>query len=127
MSKYRQTLTLITIGGQSGVLLECLKSEKKSVVKWHRDNGTSAWMKDAINSTHNDGKPKHIFIAIQDEGIYQIYGQPMLSGLYCFYTSSRGGIVYAPIAPQDQQALFNAKAAGSSYRNALIALGKKVF
>ena len=127
IAKYRKTLTLETIGGARGVMLYCLLSEKKSVIKHYPASGDAHWMRENITAKHPNGTPKILHVPISQEGIYQIFGQPTLAGLYCFYFGSSGLINYAPISASDRTAIETARNAGSSYRDALIALNKRVF
>lgn len=65
---------------------------------------------------------KHILIP--SEGIYEIIGQPYISGLYCLYTNSKGLLSYKPISIQEKHSLINAFNKGVNYKDALIRIGK---
>ena len=125
MPNYRETLTLENHGGQRIVVLQCNKSERKSVIKHHKEDGTTSWMADKVASQHPDGTPKHLHIAIPNEGIYEIFGQPKLSGLYCFYKGSNAQIYYSGISLQEKQTLISNKNSGTDYKTSLKSLGKK--
>jgi len=125
MPEYRKKLTFETIGGQRGIILQCNKSEKKSVVKRHLQDGQFKWMSESVTSKHPDGSPKHLHVKIQEEGIYQIFGQPTLSGFYCFYKALNGLIYYAPISEGQVKALL--AAAPLDFRQALIGMNVTVF
>lgn len=125
MADYRKKLTFETIGGTRGIVLQCNKSEKKSVLKRHLPGGEHQWMKEAVTSKHPDGTPKHLHIPILEEGVYQLFGQPTLSGYYCFYKAMNGLIYYAPISQPEAKSLLE-----KGLRNArqqLIEMGKPVF
>lgn len=110
------------------MILQCNKSEKKSFVKHLKDDGTTAWALEKVVTKHADGKtPKILHITVASEEIYEVCGQPVISGLYGFYTDLKGVVWYSPISPSDRQALVAGKKAGKPFRDGLIALGKRVF
>lgn len=127
MTDYRKKLTLETIGGVRTLILQCNKSERKSVVRHHTPDGSKSWMKDKVASQHPDGTPKHLHIALANEGVYEVIGQPQLSGFYAFYNGVRGTLYYAPISQAEGQQVLTAVRNGSSHRDALVALGKSLF
>ncbi|MDF3982161.1 hypothetical protein P3W23_09185 [Luteibacter sp. PPL554] len=127
MADPRKTLTLVTQGKKRSILLHCLKSERKSVVKRHLEDGTTMWMRDTVASQHADKSPKHLHIEISEEGIYEVFGQPNLSGRYCFYMGSSGLLNYAPVSNAEHAALIAGKKTGVAYRQQLLAMGKRVF
>lgn len=127
MPDYRNKLTVSSSAGQRIIILQCNASEKKSLIRHHKEDGEAVWLSERVASKHQNGKPKHLHLAVLSEGIYEVVGQPVLSGFYCFYRDSKGQLYYAPINAADRLALADAKAKGSSYREALTALGKRVF
>lgn len=127
MPDYRNKLTLDIIGGQRVTILHCNKSEQKSFVRHHALDGGSSWAREAVASRHDGGKPKHLHIFIPDEGVYEIFGQPHLKGSYVMYRGKAGTLYYAPVSPEERKIILNRVAAGSSYRQALAAMGKNLF
>jgi len=127
MPDYRKKLTLETIGGQRMMILQCNKSEMKSVVRCHASNGTVSWAKETVASRHADGKPKHLHILLPDEGVYEVFGQPHLSGSYAIYRGSNGTLYYSAISVPERAQVLQAVASGSTYRAALTTLGKSLF
>jgi hypothetical protein len=125
MPNYRDTLTLEYHAGQRILVLQCNKSERKSLVKHHKEDGTTAWMSEKVASQHPDKTPKHLHISILTEGIYEVMGQPKLSGLYCFYKGNNGQLYYSSISQAEQQTLITQKKSGIDYRTTLLALNKK--
>lgn len=47
-------------------------------------------MSEKVQSRHTDGTPKHLHIPILEEGIYEVLGQPKLSGSYTLYLNGKG-------------------------------------
>lgn len=128
MVDYRKKLTLGNSSGSRVIILQCNKSEKKSFVKHHQADGGAAWAKEKVVTWHADNKtPKILHITVVSEEIYEVIGQPVVSGLYAFYTDLKGGVWYSPISPADRAALIASKKAGKSYRDSLAGLGKHVF
>ncbi|MEI7188057.1 hypothetical protein [Dickeya dianthicola] len=125
MPDYRKKLNLLTSNGQRVFILQCNKSEKKSVIKRYHNNGGFSWLSDHVAVKHPDGKPKILHIPIPDEGIYQIYGQPELSGLYCVYSSIQGQLYYTKISEDEKIILINENNNGISFRNTLLLMNKK--
>ncbi|MEB1795940.1 hypothetical protein VDR45_09565 [Xanthomonas campestris pv. campestris] len=83
-------------------------------------------MSEKVQSRHNDGAPKHLHISILEEGIYEVIGQPKLSGFYALYLNSMGYISYFALDSEMATALLAAPGS-AGLRAALIAKGKKVF
>lgn len=128
MVDYRKKLTLANSSGSRVMILQCNKSERKSFVKHHKDDGSMTWAPEKVVTKHADGvTPKILHITVVSEEIYEVCGQPVISGLYCFYTDLKGVIWYSPISPSDRLALVAVKKAGKSFRDGLIDLGKRVF
>ena len=125
MHDYRNTLTLGDSDGKRVFILQCNKSEKKSVIKRHHNDGTFSWLSEKVATKHNDGKPKILHIAIPDEGIYQIYGQPVLSGLYCIYRALNGKLYYSGISQNEKILLIAAFNTRASIRETLLGMDKR--
>lgn len=124
ISLNRKSLHFTYSGNQQSFLLECLKTERKSLVKHHKEDGTFSWLRDKVVSQFLDKKPKVLHILIPSEGIYEVIGQPYISGLYCLYTNSKGSLSYKPISIQEKHSLKNAFNKGVNYKDALIRIGK---
>ncbi len=125
MANYRERLTLEYASGQRVIVLQCNKSERKSLVKHHKDDGTSAWMSERTASQHPDGTPKHLHIAISQEGIYEVIGQPVLSGFYCIYKGQNDHLYYSGVTKSEVATLNSQHKAGTTYRQALLSMGKQ--
>ena len=123
---YRDKLTLGTVGGQRGIFLQCNKSEKKSVVGRYFPVGRRQWMSEKVQSRHTDGTPKHLHIPILEEGVYEVLGQPKLSGFYALYLNEKGYMSYCALDPNMAAALL-AKFGSDGLRAALVAMGKAVY
>jgi hypothetical protein len=125
MSNYRDQLSWEHSSGQRVLVLQCNKSERKSLVRHHKEDGSTKWLSDRVASQHPDGTPKHLHIAIPSEGIYEVVGQPKLTGLYCVYTGTNGLLYHSSISSQEKVQLFAQKNAGVSYKQTLQSLNKK--
>lgn len=123
---YRDKLTLGSVGGQRGIFLQCNKSEKKSVVRRYSPDGSLQWMSEKVQSRHTDGTPKHLHIPILEEGIYEVLGQPKLSGFYALYLNGKGYMSYCPLDRKAATAVL-AKIGSDGLRAALVAVGKSVY
>lgn len=120
----RKILKFAYTNNQQYFLLECLKTERKSLVKYHKEDGTTSWLKDKVVAQFKDKTPKTLHVLIPAEGIYEIIGQPYITGLYCLYKGSKGTFNYEPISEQEKQILITLHNNGIAYRDALISLGK---
>lgn len=127
MADYRKKLTLIDSSASRVMVLQCNKSERKSFVKHYQDDGTTAWAREAVVGWHPDKTPKILHIAVQSEQVYEVFGQPNISGLYAFYSDPKGKIWYCPISQEERAVLKGAKKKGKTFRDALVELSKKVF
>ncbi|MCO8403360.1 MULTISPECIES: hypothetical protein [Burkholderia cepacia complex] len=123
MATYRDKLQWERHSNEKGWVLQCLKSEKKSCVKQYHANGTETWAKETIINKHDDGKPKNLFIHLS-EGIFQIYNQPKISGLYCVYKGTNGQLYHSAISSNDKAALLSAMKSGGNLRDELLKIGK---
>ncbi len=123
---YRDKLTLGAVGGRRGIFLQCNKSEKKSVVRRHFPDGARQWMSEKVQSRHTDGTAKHLHIPILEEGIYEVLGQPKLSGYYAFYLNDKGYMSYCALDPKLATAVL-AKIGSDGLRAALLAVGKTLY
>ncbi|MGY8564481.1 hypothetical protein L0938_13790 [Paracidovorax citrulli] len=83
-------------------------------------------MGEKVQSRHKDGTPKHLHIPILEEGIYEVLGQPKLSGFYALYLNSKGYISYCALDTKMATALLAGLGSGG-LRAALVAMGKTVF
>ncbi|WP_449506430.1 hypothetical protein [Enterobacter hormaechei] len=125
MSNYRNSLTLGESNGKRVFILQCNKSEKKSVIKHHHSDGSTSWLSEWVATKHTDGKPKILHIPIPSEGIFEIYGQPNLAGLYCIYSGVNGRLYYTSIGFNEKNQLIIVQHSGGSLRQELLKMGKK--
>ncbi|MBO9741524.1 hypothetical protein J7432_21625 [Xanthomonas axonopodis pv. begoniae] len=127
MADYRNKLTLIGSSGSRVMVLQCNKSERKSFVKHYQDDGNTGWAKETVVGWHPDKTPKILHVAVQSEQVYEIFGQPKISGLYALYSDSKGQVWYCSISQEERAVLKEAKKKGKTFRDALLELGKNVF
>lgn len=125
MPDLRKTLTLDYSNGSRIFILKCNKSEKKSFLRHYHNDGNSSWLPETVAVKHNDGKPKILHISIPVEGIYEIFEQPYLRGLYCIYKALNGVLYYAEINKNEKTQLIDAFNKGISFRDTLVGMGKR--
>lgn len=130
-SIFRKKINFIYTDTQQYIILECLKSETTSTLTFHNGDGTKQKINGSVASWHSKissdkgkSKPKTLHLPIEKEGVYEIIGQQIISGLYCFYKGENGRYYYNKIDINEKNELFEKIKQGMSFKNSLLAMGR---
>ncbi|HEJ7948608.1 hypothetical protein [Klebsiella michiganensis] len=130
-SKLRKNINFKYTDTHQYIILECLKSESVSSLIFHTQNGTKERINGTVASWHSKSnsdkgksKPKTLSFPIDKEGVYEIIGQQLISGLYCIYKGAYGRFYYSPIDISEKEVLFEKLKEGISYKDSLSSMGK---